>query len=63
MVEKCGNCQYKKKYPFSTYYKCEKHNVIITSSPAIKCDACLKEEGKDELKSGNKTLEDTIEVL
>ena len=59
----CGNCEFKRKYPHSTYYQCTKYNIIITTSPATPCDACLRDKGEMEVGKSDNTADDTIEVL
>lgn len=45
-MESCGKCDFKKKLRYSTYYRCDKYDEVLTGEPAQKCAKCLGEKPK-----------------
>ena len=59
-MEKCGNCEFKRKIRQTTYYKCEKYGEFLLDNPAEKCKKCL--EDTKPTKKSNKNKNEFIEV-
>lgn len=56
-----ARCEHKSKLRFSTYFQCDKYNVVLLGNPCKKCKKCL-EESQSVQKTRSKKANEYIKL-